>query len=394
MAALLRDKAPLPTHPKSPDAHVRAVPSYTDDMEQMYSQMQPLYVHMTLPSAFNQLDDLSPRLVHLLVDLGIKSHDIVPLCFEKSAWVIVRLLGVIKAGAAFVFIDPSHPKNVDQNSITKLPIHDRALSINVTPSSLLYVIFTCDTVSPKECLIEHSEFGSGSFQHAAKARILPSSRILQLASFILDVGILEIPTSLISGVCIYYPSTPAMILGPAHLINDMATTWAFLTHSVAKMIKPSSIPNLKILALGGEPLAKRTLDRSKQCDMMPDTDPADIGWAVGGLRWVLDAEDHDKLVPIGGVGELLIEGPILARGYPKNQARIDEVFIESPLWGPRTDAGKVRRLYKTGDLAKFNPNRSIHLGGRKGTQIKLKGLCIELGEIERGIANHNHDNAL
>lgn len=73
----------------------------------MYSQMQPLYVHMTLPSAFNQLDDLSPRLVHLLVDLGIKSQDIVPLCFEKSAWVIVRLLGVIKAGAAFVFIDPN-----------------------------------------------------------------------------------------------------------------------------------------------------------------------------------------------------------------------------------------------------------------------------------------------
>ena len=124
--------------------------------------------------------------------------------------------------------------------------------------------------------------------------------------------------------------------------------------------------------------------------MTPETDPANIGWVVGGLCWVVDAEDQDKLVPTGGVGELLIKGPILARGYLKNQAKTDKVFIESPAWGPKTKSGKVRRLYKTGDLAKFNPDGSIHFVGRKDTQVKLRGLRIKLREIEHHIANHKH----
>ena len=468
MATLLQDQTSLPAHPKSPDTLVRALPSSPDDMEQVWAwnETQPTLVYECAHAlikkqvdvrpdktavyahdatfSFKQLDDLSTRLAHLLVELGIEPEDIVPLCFEKSAWAIVGILGVIKAGAAFVFIDPSHPANrrdimmnqigakliisssqqaalwettskrtikVDREFIEKLPVHGQAPSTNVTPSNLLYIIFTSgSTGTPKGCLIEHSAFCSGSLQHAAKACISPSSRVLQLASFVFDVSILEILTSLISGACICLPSTAEMMLGPAHLINDMAITWAFLTPSLAKMIKPSDIPNLKTLALGGEPLAKTDVETwaghlqlingygpsecsiaaSGNTHMTPDTDPANIGWAVGGLCWIVDGEDQDKLIPVGGVGELLIEGPILARGYLKNQAKTDEVFIESPEWGPRTNAGKVRRLYKTGDLAKFNPDGSLHFVGRKDTQVKLRGLRIELGEIEHHIANHNH----
>ena len=188
-----------------------------------------------------------------------------------------------------------------------------------------------------------------------------------------------------------------MMMGPAHLINDMAISWAFLTPSLAKTIKPSDIPNLKTLASGGEPLAKIDVETwaahlqlingygPSECSiaatgnthMTPDTNPANIGWPVGGLCWVVHADDHDKLLSIGDVGELLIEGPILTRGYLKNQAKTDEVFITRPAWGPRTSVGEVRRLYKTGDLAKFNPDGSIHFVGRKDTQVKLRGLRIE-----------------
>ena len=468
MATLLQDEAFLPAHPKSTTARVRAVSSSSDDMEQVWAwnETQPTLVYECAhalikkqvdmqPDAtavdahdavmsFKQLDDLSTRLAHFLVDLGIETEDIVPLCFEKSAWAIVGILGVIKAGAAFVFVDPSHPESrrevmmnqvgaklvisssqqaafwgttankiiiVDQDSTGKLPAHDEAPSTNVTPSNLLYVIFTSgSTGTPKGCLIEHSAFCSGSLQHAAKACINSSSRVLQLASFVFDVSILEILTSLISGACICLPSSPAMMMGPAHLINDMEISWAFLTPSLAKMIKPSDIPNLKTLALGGEPLAKIDVETwaahlqlingygPSECSiaatgnthMTPDTNPANIGWPVGGLCWVVHAEDHDRLLPIGDVGELLIEGPILARGYLKNQAKTDEVFIERPAWGPRTNAGEIRRLYKTGDLAKFNPDGSIHFVGRKDTQVKLRGLRIELGEIEYHIANHDY----
>ena len=468
MATVGQNQLFLPQHSKTPNVDIRGLPSSPDDFEQVWAwnETQPALVYECAhaliqkqvdrqPDAdavyahdasftFRQLDELSNRLAHLLVELGVKPEDIVPLCFEKSAWAIVGIIGVIKAGAAFVFIDPSHPEDrretmmkqveakvvvsslqqaglwennptkliiVDKTAIERLPAHDEAPSTNVTPSNLLYVIFTSgSTGTPKGCLIEHSAFCSGSIQHAAKACITSSSRVLQLASFVFDVSILEILTSLISGACICLPSTSAMMLGPAHLINDMKITWAFLTPSVAKMIKPSDIPDLKTLALGGEPLSKVDVETwaghlqlingygpsecsiaaSGNTHMTPDTDPANIGWAVGGICWVVDAEDYDKLVPTGSIGELLIEGPILARGYLKNKAKTDEVFVESPAWGPETKAGKARRLYKTGDLARFNPDGSIHFVGRKDTQVKLRGLRIELGEIEHHIANHDH----
>ena len=468
MATVAQNQVFLSEQSKTPDVNIQRIPSSPDDMEQVWSwnETQPALVYEcahalikkqvdSRPYAsavyahdasftFRQLDDLSNRLAHLLVELGVEPEDIVPLCFEKSAWAIVGIIGVIKAGAAFVFIDPSHPEDrretmmkqveakvvisslqqavlwentstklitVDETAIERLPAHDGAPSTNVTPSNLLYVIFTSgSTGTPKGCLIEHSAFCSGSVQHAAKASITSSSRVLQLASFVFDVSILEILTSLISGACICLPSTSAMMLGPAHLINDMKITWAFLTPSLAKMIKPSDIPDLKTLALGGEPLSKVDVETwagqlqlingygpsecsiaaSGNTHMTPDTDPANIGWAVGGLCWIVDAEDYDRLVPTGAIGELLIEGPILARGYLKNKAKTDEVFVENPAWGPRTKLGRIRRLYKTGDLARFNPDGSIHFIGRKDTQVKLRGLRIELGEIEHHIANHDH----
>lgn len=468
MATLFETNSSLSADMKNPEMSIRAIESCNGSMQQVFAwnETQPTLVNQCAhelikqqvdvqPNAvavhandailtYERLDDLSTRLAHLLVKLGVQVEDIVPLCFEKSAWAIVSILGVIKAGAAFVFVDPSHPESrreimmsqveaklvitspqqaalwensaqriivADQASIEKLPIHDQTPETGVRPSNLLYVIFTSgSTGTPKGCQIEHSAFCSGSVQHAEKACILPSSRVLQLASFVFDVSILEILTSLISGACICLPSTAAMQLGPAHLINDLAITWTFLTPSLAKMVQPSDIPKLKTLALGGEPLSKLDVETWAGClqlvngygpsecsiaatgntHMTPETDPFNIGWAVGGLCWIVDAEDHDRLVPAGDVGELLIEGPILARGYLKNQTKTDEVFIKSPLWGPETNSGDVRRVYKTGDLAKFNPNGSVHFIGRKDTQVKLRGLRIELGEIEHHIANHDH----
>lgn len=384
----------------------------------------------------------SNRLAHRLVSLGAKPEIVIPLCFEKSAWAIVGLLGVLKSGAAMVFIDPSHPQSrrefitsqieatmivssaqqrqlwddsglevvvIDETTKEDLPASNEAPESAVQPTNLLYVIFTSgSTGAPKGCLIEHKSFCSGSIQHAAKAHIAPQSRVLQLASYSFDVSILEILTSLIHGACICTPSAESMSQGPAALINSFNVTWTFLTPSLVKLMSPADVPSLKTLALGGEALSKVDVETwaghlqlingygPSECSiaatgntqMRPDTDPANIGHPVGGICWVVDAEDSDKLVPIGSVGELLIEGPILARGYLKNPQKTDEAFIQRPCWGPQTTTGAIRRLYKTGDLARFNEDGSIHFVGRKDTQVKLRGLRIELGEIEHHIGSH------
>ncbi|KAH4211125.1 hypothetical protein HBI25_065040 [Parastagonospora nodorum] len=391
---------------------------------------------------YAELDAAANRVAHYLSDLGIGPEDVVPLCFEKSRWAIVAILSVLKTGAAFVFLDPSHPVDrrqyitseveakviicspsqihlyesecpptfmLSEDSLESLPERDVARKTSAAPSNLLYVIFTSgSTGNPKGCLIENRAFLSGSLRHAERAAIDHTTRILQLASYSFDVSMLEILTALVHGSCICTPDMALMANGPACIVNEYKITWAFMTPSLVKLMAPNMVPTLKTLALGGEPLSKIDVETwaselqlingygPSECsvaatgntEMTPDTDPANIGFPVGGICWIVDAEDHDLLLAPGEVGELLIEGPILARGYLKNKEKTDEVFVERPAWGPTTKTGENRRFYKTGDLAKYLPDGSIYFVGRKDTQVKLRGLRIELGEIEHNIGTH------
>jgi acyl-CoA synthetase (AMP-forming)/AMP-acid ligase II len=103
--------------------------------------------------------------------------------------------------------------------------------------------------------------------------------------------------------------------------------------------------------------------------------------------WVVDQTDHERLVPIGAVGELLIEGPIVGRGYLNNPERTAAAFIDPPAWlrefrGENSDIQGSRRLYKTGDLVQYAADGSLRFVRRKDTQVKLRGQRIELGEVE------------
>lgn len=393
---------------------------------------------------YRQLDDLSTRLAHHLVGLGVGPEIVVPLCFEKSAWAIVAFLAVVKAGGAVVFIDPSHPAGrreevigqiaatmvvtspaqveqwaewelevvvVEQAFVEGLSPQTEYPATKVHPKNVLYIIFTSgSTGKPKGCVVEHSSFCSGAVAQAEAANMTSSSRVLQLASYSFDVSLLEILTALMHGACICTPSEASMREGIASLVNKFEVTWAFLTPSLVKVVAPSDVPGLKTLILGGEALSKTDIETwadhlqlgngygPSECsvaaagnpNLTSASNPANIGRAVGGLCWIVDAEDHNKLVPVGAVGELLIEGPIVARGYLNAPEKTAEVFVTGPAWGPNTATQVPRRLYKTGDLARYNPDGTIHFIGRKDTQVKLRGLRIELGEIEHHISVHRH----
>ena len=107
-----------------------------------------------------------------------------------------------------------------------------------------------------------------------------------------------------------------------------------------------------------------------------------IGKAVGCLSWVVDPANDQLLSPIGSVGELLLEGGILAQGYLHDDTKTKCAFISDPTWLPK---GEGRRLYRTGDLVQYLPDGTLIYKGRKGTQIKLNGSRIELGEVEHHI---------
>lgn len=393
---------------------------------------------------YRELDDASDVVARYLVQhIDIQAENVIPLCFEKSKWAVVGILGVLKAGAAIVFLDPSHPQSRIEYIISQtaakviicsplqrhlftasgypptlllsyedLKQHSRcAVEVipgNIAqPGNLLYIIFTSgSTGQPKGCEIEHGAFLSGSLRHAELANIHHDTRILQLASFTFDVSMLEILTSLVHGACICIPDMSLMANGPAYLLNECRITWTFMTPSLVKLMTPDMVPLLRTLALGGEPLSRVDVETwadhvqlingygPSECsvaatgntNMTVHTDPSNIGHPVGGVCWIVEADNHDILLPPNEIGELLIEGPILARGYFKDEERTAQAFITRPAWGATDTRGHDRRLYKTGDLAKFLNDGSIQILGRKDTQVKLRGFRIELGEIEHHIA--------
>jgi acyl-CoA synthetase (AMP-forming)/AMP-acid ligase II len=116
-----------------------------------------------------------------------------------------------------------------------------------------------------------------------------------------------------------------------------------------------------------------------------DTDGANIGVPIGCRLWVVHPRTHEKLMPVGSVGELVIEGYAVARGYLGDEVKTAKVFISNPAWIAKLSSDgtfRTTRMYKTGDLVRQNSNGTITFIGRKDTQIKLNGQRIELGEIE------------
>lgn len=202
-------------------------------------------------------------------------------------------------------------------------------------------------------------------------------------------------------VCI--PSEHERLNDIAGFINLMRINHAVLTPSFVSFLEPGSVPGLRRLVLAGEAMSPSHVATWSHIELVngygpaessvaavvnssvgSETEPNDIGVPCGVRVWLVDPDEHNRLVPIGCIGEMLLEGPSLARGYLNDSAKTEESFIADPTWAQHTvDEGRKRRFYKTGDLGRYNSaSGSLSYLGRKDTQVKLHGQRIELGEIE------------
>jgi non-ribosomal peptide synthetase component F/aryl carrier-like protein len=237
--------------------------------------------------------------------------------------------------------------------------------------------------------------------------------VLDFASYAFDVSIDCMLCTLAAGGCICVPSESARLNDLSGSIRDMRVNMAHMTPSVARVLESDILPSLEVLGLGGEAvsgsdaadwgtktrvvIAYGPSECTVGCTINGDVEIGkaytSIGKGVGGVTWIVDAQDHEKLVEVGEVGELLIEGPIVGKGYLNEPDKTKEVFIEDPKWlvaGDRGGEGRHGRLYKTGDLVKYAPDGSgnIVFVGRGDQQVKLRGQRIELAEVEYHLRNH------
>ena len=192
------------------------------------------------------------------------------------------------------------------------------------------------------------------------------------------------------------------------VINDMKVNWADITPSFSNTFAPEDVPFLRTIILAGEEVKKEQVERwagmvrlincygpsecggctayeYASCDSPPDT----IGRPLPCFKfWVVAEDDVDRLVSIGAVGELLVEGPTLARGYLNDESRTREAFIESPAWLLTNVGASAHRFYRTRDLVQYRTDGSLKFVGRSDTQIKIRGQRVELGEIENQLAQY------
>ena len=391
---------------------------------------------------FAQLEATSSLVSQRLIAAGVNTGAYVPFAYEKSLWVVVITLAILKAGGALLPLDPAHPRARNQDIMKSakavvvitsdgfaanfegLParvmvISGRNISVcshtpinemdspRVTPSDPVFVLFTSgSTGKPKGIVLEHGAICTHALCHG-ETMGYRGARVLQFAAHTFDVAIMDIFTTLLFGGCICIPSEDDRRSDIVSVINRMGVDYAILTPLFAGLIDPLRVQSLKTLAVGGEALRKDRLDRwANKVNLIQIYGPAEVGICLArsmeaqtppenvgyplpnSLCRLVSPENPKQLVPVGAVGELLVAGPSLARGYLNDDEKTGESFIDRPLTEQHSSVGSDR-FFKTGDLLRYNSDfldGSFDFVGRKDGQVKLRGQRLEPTEVEHVLA--------
>ncbi|MEV6432972.1 amino acid adenylation domain-containing protein, partial [Nocardia sp. NPDC051463] len=388
------------------------------------------------PLSYRELDKRSNRLARLLIQRGIGPEDVVAIGIPRSPESVLAVWAVAKSGAAFLPIDPTYPierithmltdskaaigltvtpartqlpDNIDWLTPDDLdetenrPVTDRDRIRPLHIDDIAYVIYTSGSTGlPKGVAVTHRGLSNCATEHQHALSIESDSRTLHLASPSFDVSILEIllatsagATMIIAPTHTYGGDELAELLDHQHLSHILITPTALSTIDHTRW----PLPDLRHLVVGGESYSNELVERwTGSRSVFNEYGPTEttiaatlssplvagelvtIGGPIRGVsQWVLD--QRLQPVPVGVAGELYVAGPLLARGYHRRPALTAERFIACP-WIPG------ERMYRTGDVVRWTADRTIQHLGRSDFQVKIRGLRIELGEIDATLATH------
>ncbi|HEX8362093.1 MAG TPA: amino acid adenylation domain-containing protein, partial [Longimicrobium sp.] len=385
---------------------------------------------------YAELDARATRLARHLRGRGVGPEARVAICVERSPEMVVALLAVLKAGGAFVPLDPAYPverlRYMIRDSAPTALLVDRVGRESVGgsgvplvdldgdgwpdapdrgrpavgPRTLAYVIYTSgSTGKPKGTMVEH---GGVAALVAAQGRTLgvgPGSRVLQFASFSFDASVYEVAMALCHGASLHLPPRRTVLAGEAlaTMVGEHAITHATLPPAVlATMADEETLGSVGVMVLAGDVVTGAVARRWSQGRRLlnaygpteatvwstvqevgaDDAGEPAIGRPIANTRvYVLDAGGEP--VPVGVAGELYIGGAGVARGYLGRPALTAERFVADRLGG-RPGA----RLYRTGDLGRWLPDGTIEFLGRADFQVKVRGFRVEPGEIEARLCSH------
>ncbi|RDA90810.1 hypothetical protein CP533_0494 [Ophiocordyceps camponoti-saundersi (nom. inval.)] len=396
--------------------------------------------------SYRDVDHLTAVLSDELFSNGVRAETFVGIYSDASKWTVIQMLAVLRAGGAFTLLDTSLPAyrlsnmckmlqvrlilssrerleeasalnaavviSVDQHLITRLLASSSTSqglsSTPAKPDTAAFAVFTSgSTGTPKGIVFNHYSFCSGQSAAITTIGYGPGMRCLQFASFSFDVCVQEHLTPLMAGGCVCIPSQDARKSKLDEALRQMKVNLVVLTPTVARLLRTAEMESVKKMVLVGERLVESDVAtwagrlqlfngygpaeccifstlHSFRDDHRHHLGPNIIGSGAGALCWVVDPSDRNKLAPIGAVGELLIQGPIVGRGYVGDRDQTSSRFIPAPAWRSRFP-GKDSVMYCSGDLVQYVGDGLLRYIGRRDSQVKVHGQRLELGEVERGL---------
>ncbi|HEX3126202.1 MAG TPA: amino acid adenylation domain-containing protein, partial [Thermoanaerobaculia bacterium] len=369
---------------------------------------------------YRELARRADSLARHLRRLGVGPETVIALQMERSPDLVTAALGVLRAGAAYLPLDPAYPAErlawMVEDSGAKLrltsipgtgPAGDEPLP-RPEPGDLAYLIYTSgSTGRPKGVMVTHRGL---PYLAAGQDRLLdvrPGDRVLQFSSPSFDASVWELWQALSHGAALVLGRRDELLPGPGlvDLLRRHGVTHATLPPSVLAAMPDGAeaeLPALRTLCVAGEacpPALARRWEAGRRFLNAYGPTEGTVCSAVGGLSGdrlpigrpfasfrlhVVDA--RLAAVLIGVPGELCLGGPGLARGYLNRPDLTAERFIPDPFSGLSGEAGG--RLYRTGDLVRRLPDGQLDYLGRIDHQVKIRGIRIELGEIEAELAAH------
>ena len=410
--------------------------------ERIPSAIAVIYENQKL--SYGELNRKSSQLACYLIDQGIGPEVRVGLCLQRSMEMIIGILGILKAGAAYVPIDPDYPEQrleyILNDSAVMAVLTQRELAGKFTtttnalliclddtnifclqerysdkclessradlyPSNLAYVIYTSgSTGKPKGTLLNHQGMVNLSMAQRNLFAVGGDSRVIQFASVGFDAATWEWVMALTNGAQLCLVSTDVAKSGEefAKWMCRYLITHAILPPALLPQLDSTQFPDLTHLMVGGEACTEELAREWHQgrnffnaygptettvCASIYHYTKASQRLSIGHplpnfCLYVLD--EYQNPVPVGVLGELYISSVGLARGYFNRSGLTAEKFIPD-LFG-NVPGG---RLYRSGDLVRFLPDGNIDFVGRIDHQVKVRGFRIELGEIESVLAGQH-----
>lgn len=395
---------------------------------------------------YRELNHRANQLARYLKSLGVKTESFVAICMERSLEMVVAIYGTMKAGAAYVPIDPTYPQDrlefmlqdanapvllTQEKLRAKLPAHQARLvcldsewpvisresttapKSDVTAKNLAYMIYTSgSTGKPKGAMNTHRGICNRLLWMQDAYRLKSDDRVMQKTPFSFDVSVWEFFWPLLTGarLVVARPEGHRDSAYLAELINaQQITTLHFVPSMLQVFLRQPGVEDcrsLRRVICSGEALpyelqqaffkrlpfvelhnlygpTEAAVDVTFwQCRPDSKLQIVPIGRPIANIQMCI-LDSQLQPVPIGEVGELHIGGVGLARGYHNRPELTAEKFIRN-----RFSKEVGARLYKTGDLARYLPDGNIEYLGRLDHQVKIRGFRIELGEIEAVLAQH------